>query len=164
VWPRLAPIGHLAEQPSPAAHVPTDVPNRPADAEVRRTVLLVEDDPLVRGVLAEALRDAEFDTIEASSIGEAVTTLCEHPSILVLLTDVNIAGQRGGLNLARAVHRRWPSTSIIVMSGWEKLEPDEIPPGSVFIPKPSIASKLVAEVRAAADRARAQAHNAQGGN
>jgi two-component system, response regulator PdtaR len=119
-------------------------------------ILLVEDDPLMRSVMADALKDSEFDVIEASNISEAVTALCEHSEILVLLTDVNIAGERSGLNLARAVQRRWPSISIILMSGWERLEPDEMPPGSVFIPKPCVMARLIAEVRSAADRARSQ--------
>jgi DNA-binding response OmpR family regulator len=124
------------------------------DRDGRRVIVLVEDDPLVRGVVAEVLRDAEFDVEEASSIREAVTAFRKQSDVLVLLTDLHVTGERSGLKLARAVHRRWPSISIILMSAWERPGSDELPPNSVFIPKPCVVARLVAEVRAAADRAR----------
>lgn len=88
-----------------------------------------------------------------------MTALREQPDILVLLTDVDISGERSGLKLARAVHRCWPSISIILMSAWQRLESKEMSPNSVSISKPCVMARLLAEVRAAADRARALVHN-----
>lgn len=84
-------------------------------------VLLVEDEPLVREMLAEGLADAGLRVAEASSAEaalDAVGAAAEAgrpPRILV--TDVDLGSGIDGLALAAEARRRWPDLGVVVMTG-----------------------------------------------
>jgi CheY-like chemotaxis protein len=97
----------------------------------RQTVLLVEDEFIIRADTAEVLADKGLDVIEASDAEEALEVLATRRDVTVLFTDVNLPGM-DGLQLVRLVHRRWPEIRVIVTSG--RLDPSEVP--DLFIGKP----------------------------
>lgn len=100
------------------------------------TVLVVEDEPLIRMDILEQLQDLGFDVLEATNATEAVTMLTANKDIQVMFTDVDMPGGMDGLMLAAAVRDRWPPIKIIVTSGHRKVAISDLPAGSRFIEKP----------------------------
>ena len=79
------------------------------------TVLLVEDDAVIRGNTAEILKDAGFVVMEAGSAEDAMIALQTAP-VDVLVTDVNLPGASGPELAARARALR-PSAAIVYATG-----------------------------------------------
>lgn len=102
----------------------------------RATVLVVEDEALVRLDLVSTLEDAGYQTLEASSAAEAIGILERHPEIRVVFTDIQMPGDMDGLALARYVRERWPPTIIVVSSGRGQPAPGEMPENVPFLAKP----------------------------
>lgn len=93
-------------------------PGRPAaSASDTRTILLVEDEVLLRLTLAEDLRDAGFRVIEAGTGDEALSILYSDDPVDVVVSDVRMPGSLDGLALARLIRERFPLTKIVSMSG-----------------------------------------------
>jgi CheY-like chemotaxis protein len=67
------------------------------------TVLVVEDDALIRWNIVDALEDAGFDVLEASNVVEAVAILGAVPDIRAVFTDVDMPSPKDGLDLAHVV-------------------------------------------------------------
>ncbi len=84
-----------------------DVPSRPL-SEPARTLLIVEDEALVRIDLADLLGDMGYEVIEAAGADQAIALLETHPEIVAVITDIQMPGSMDGLALARAVRERWP--------------------------------------------------------
>jgi len=99
-------------------------------------ILVVEDEPLVRMVIALHLADEGFDVFEAADAEEAIAFLERHPSINLLFTDIDMPGSMDGLKLSAFVRDRWPPVRIIVTSGKRMIEVTDLPAGSMFFPKP----------------------------
>lgn len=99
-----------------------------------RTVLVVEDDLLIRLMLVEALQDDGYAVVEAANVLEAVAAVGRYPSFDALVTDVDMPGQLTGLDLAGLVASVSPRTQIIIVSGRDVS--NNVAPGWVFMPKP----------------------------
>ena len=117
-------------------------------SEVKRRVLLVEDEFLVRLTLAEALAEEGFDVVEAVSGDEALQLLEADDQIILLLTDIQLPGKLNGLNLVRSARRFRPDLPAIYMTG----RPDTMAGSTVserdaFIAKPYVPSEVTAAVR-----------------
>jgi CheY-like chemotaxis protein len=100
------------------------------------SILIVEDEPLVRLCAVDTVAAAGFDVIEAASAAEALRILESRSDIRVVFTDIQMPGSMDGLTLAYAVHIRWPPIKIIVTSGRELLTEDDLPEGGLFFSKP----------------------------
>jgi CheY-like chemotaxis protein len=72
------------------------------------TVIVVEDEALVRMDIAMSLEDAGFAVLEASNADEAIDLLNAYPEIRLMFTDIDMPGSMDGLQLAAAVRDRWP--------------------------------------------------------
>lgn len=118
-------------------------------------VLLVEDEPLVRFVIADVLVEDNFRVIEAANAQEAITVLQAGVEVDVLLSDVEMPPGMNGYEMAQHVHAHWPAVQILVTSGREWPQEGDLPPGAAFLAKPCPNESLVTYVRAAAERARA---------
>lgn len=116
-------------------------------------ILLVEDEPLIRLVLAELLEDAGFRVIEAAQATEAFTILDSGLPVSVLLTDVDMPCGGNGYDLARSAHESWPHLEILVMSGRQWPAQGDLPPGAAFLAKPCPNEAIVSHVRSAVERA-----------
>ena len=81
------------------------------------TVLVAEDDVIVRIAIADDLRLAGFEVIEAGSGAEALAFLSADPPIDLILSDVHMPGRLNGIDLAAIVMDRFPQTRIILCSG-----------------------------------------------
>lgn len=101
---------------SPASTIPTPQAESPV-----RTVLVVEDEVLVRLVIADYLRDCGYRVHEAAGAGEAVLIL-QSPdvSIDIVFSDVQMPGDMDGFGLARWIRANKPGVQVILTSGVER--------------------------------------------
>jgi CheY-like chemotaxis protein len=81
------------------------------------TILVVEDEILVRTVIAAYLRDCGFDVVEAGNADEAVRVLEAGIRIDIVFSDVNMPGSMDGFGLAQWVRRERPWLKVILTSG-----------------------------------------------
>lgn len=95
----------------------TPAPDR--DLEIR--VLFVEDEFLIRMIVADHLRDAGFNVTEAANGDEAVAILKGGAAVDVVLSDVRMPGATDGLALLAFVRRTLPDLPVFITSG--HLEP-----------------------------------------
>jgi DNA-binding NtrC family response regulator len=82
-----------------------------------QTVLVVEDEAIIRMAVVATLEDAGFAVLEAQNSAEALAQLAQHAEIDVLLTDVRMPGRMDGLALVAQAQRDYPAIPAIVMSG-----------------------------------------------
>lgn len=106
------------------------------------SILVVEDEFLVRLDIVDQLRERGFTVFEASNADEAVALLSLHSGIRVIFTDIDMPGSMDGLKLARAVRDRWPPIKIIVTSGHRRVAEQDLPSDSRFFAKPYEASEV----------------------
>ncbi len=107
------------------------------------TVLIVEDDELVRELGVEFLSDAGFQVLEASNGQEALSLLERNPKVGVLFTDINMPGPLDGITLASMAAVKWPHLAIIIGSG--KALP--LLSGITFIRKPCDPERVIQLIR-----------------
>jgi CheY-like chemotaxis protein len=78
------------------------------------TVLVVEDVPVVRMLLAKLLRGAGFQVVEAANGEDAIRIVEAGRPIQLVLSDVHMPGARiDGLDLARWLHKHRPGLKVI---------------------------------------------------
>jgi PAS domain S-box-containing protein len=140
-------------KPAPAA-----TPARGAE-----TVLLVDDEPMVRAVAGAILREAGFEVLEAPDGQAALACLdarareAARAPIRLLLTDIAMPGM-GGRALAEVIRRRDASVSVVYMSGYtgdEAVRQGLIASEADFVTKPFGPDELTRAVRTALDRSAA---------
>jgi DNA-binding NtrC family response regulator len=110
-------------------------------------ILIVEDDILANEHLEYILQRAGYEVLSATTADEAAELLEDHPDVQLLVTDINLPGTTNGLKLAAATKTLRPDMNIIIVTGYSAPKTDEIPPGSVFVPKPYNARTMIDAVR-----------------
>jgi two-component system, response regulator PdtaR len=110
-------------------------------------ILIVEDEFLLRLDSAATIESAGFEVIQAANADEAIAILKGRPDIHVVFTDIQMPGAMDGLKLARFVRDRWPPIKIVATSGRVMVGDDDLPAGSVFLPKPYRGAQVVATLR-----------------
>jgi len=80
-------------------------------------VLLVEDEVLIRAMLAEALRGAGLCVVEAANADEAWDYLQAGGQAALLFSDIQMPGSMNGVELARRVKERFPGIKLLLTSG-----------------------------------------------
>jgi CheY-like chemotaxis protein len=116
-------------------------------AERRPTVLVVDDEVLIRMMLCESLRQAGCEVIEAASADEALDVLASAPTPDVLVTDVKMPGSCDGLELASRIREDRPGLKVVITSGHTPAQ-SAIGLADAFLPKPFALEQLVGRVRA----------------
>jgi CheY-like chemotaxis protein len=82
-----------------------------------QTVLLIEDEPLVRMGTSAMLEDSGYAVLEAANADEAHGILADHPEISIVVTDVQMPGSMDGLAFAALVRRDYAHIPVLVASG-----------------------------------------------
>ena len=114
------------------------------------TVLIVDDDPIVRNLARLALARSGYTAMDANGAAEA-ETLCRNlgsERIDLLIIDHRLP-PGVGRHVAEMVLRCFPEAKVLVISGWSYQhvqEEDGIPPGSTFLQKPFTPQQLLANV------------------
>ena len=122
----------------------------------QETVLLAEDEPLVRSMVATVLRDRGYSVLETANGAEALGMVQKHEGedIQLLLTDV-VMPQMSGPELAEQVWATHPDIKVLFTSGYTG---DSIsivnnyPKSANFLPKPYLPEALVVKVREVLDQ------------
>jgi two-component system cell cycle sensor histidine kinase/response regulator CckA len=121
-------------------------------SEARETILLVEDEPAVRQLFAQALAHAGYRVHEARNGQEAMKVFDQHgESIDLLLTDLRMP-YKGGVELAQHLRARRRTLKLICVSGYPGGLESDSDLTSDFLAKPFSRDDLLAKVREVLDR------------
>jgi PAS domain S-box-containing protein len=125
----------------------------------KETLLVVEDEPMVRMLASEVLRKLGYKVLEAVNGEEAVRIFNEAPahSVRLLLTDM-VMPRLGGKELAERLRAKQPDLQVIYMSGYaaDNLGNNELlAVGTGFLQKPFTPSSLAKKVREGLSQAQA---------
>jgi CheY-like chemotaxis protein len=98
-------------------------------------------------MIAEALRDAGFEVVEAASADEALSVLDGQPAIDLVFTDVRMPGTMDGVALMKLLRETRPKIKLAVASGYS---PDWPSPNLVdaFVGKPYEVERAVNRIKA----------------
>jgi two-component system cell cycle sensor histidine kinase/response regulator CckA len=136
-----AEVGVRTEQSTPVAH----------QAPAATTLLLVEDEPGVRGLAAQVLEEAGHRVLQAGSGEEALALVASFDGpIALLLTDVVMAGMNGRA-LAERLRALQPAVGVLYMSGYTDdmvVRAGVVAEGTAFLQKPYTPKTLLERVRA----------------
>ena len=134
--------------PVPRADASDSPGQMPADS--RETILLVEDEPAVRQLFAQALTRAGYRVYEARNGQEALKVFDQHgESVDLLLTDMRMPFM-GGAELAEQLRRRRRTLKLLCVSGYAGGVDTELT--SDFLAKPFSRDDLLKKVREVLDR------------
>ena len=113
----------------------------------RSTILIVEDDPMLRADTMSTLEDAGMQVVERADADEALGFLLENSTdIAAVFTDINMPGHSDGVHLAEMISRHWPHIGVLVTSGYARPSRD-LPARAHFIPKPWRVEQIVAAMQ-----------------
>jgi CheY-like chemotaxis protein len=133
-----------------AATRATPAPSKAAAAVGTETILLMEDDELVRGLARSMLEERGYTVLAARDGEEALRIADEHGGpIQLMLTDV-VMPRMSGRELADRVGPRRPEMKVLYMSAYTDeaiVHHGVLDPGTAFIQKPFTADGLARKVR-----------------
>jgi DNA-binding response OmpR family regulator len=109
-------------------------------------VLVVEDEILLREMIAEELRDAGFDVLEAADGDVASRFLLADGRIDVLFTDIRLPGRLDGWAVAQLAREHRTALPVIYASGYT-VDRSAVVPDAIFLDKPYQPSLIVATIR-----------------
>ncbi|MFL5188188.1 MAG: response regulator [Microvirga sp.] len=139
-------VGTSVELWLPIATATTEPPEKPVDAErlaAAGTVLLVDDEDIVRASTADMLSDLGYAVVETASAEEALTLIEGGLVPDVVITDHLMSGMTG-TDLARAVRTKRPTMPVLVISGYA--EDEGIAPDLPRLTKPFRQGELAASL------------------
>jgi two-component system cell cycle sensor histidine kinase/response regulator CckA len=114
-------------------------------ADAPKTILLVEDEPAIRQLLAVALERAGYRVLEARHGREALSIFEQEGDIInLLLTDIRMP-YVGGQELIARLRAQRPSLKVLTISGYSQNAPAD--PNVMFIAKPFPREVLLKAVR-----------------
>lgn len=114
-------------------------------AATRPTVLVVEDEPLVRHIIVAELEDAGYAIVEAANAQAAIDVLADARSVDLLFTDIRMPGALDGWQIAERARELRPGLPVIYATGFSDEAP-RLVPGGVFFKKPYRASAIIAAI------------------
>jgi CheY-like chemotaxis protein len=109
----------------------------------QRQVLVVEDEPLVLESTVDLLSEAGFHVVRARTCDEAIAALEGGFRPSVMVSDINLDEGGDGIELARCVSDLWPEINIVLVSGRERPQRNDIPDRALFFTKPYAPGALV---------------------
>jgi PAS domain S-box-containing protein len=138
------PTQDIPTQDNPRSAVPAEG----TDVGFGETVLIVEDDALVRTTLAETLCDLAYQIVEAADADAALALLENGVTADMILTDLSMPGSMDGLEFAFAARSRFPKLPVILTTGHVGFTSGKaLPPGVTFLRKPHSRTDIAAAIR-----------------
>ena len=116
----------------------------------QKTILVVEDEPDVRRLVAEILYDHGYRILEAANGVEALGVWRLHRNqIDLLFTDISLPGGLNGLRLADMLRESTPTLKVIFTSGYgdELMDEARVAAGMVYLPKPCDIDAMARAIR-----------------
>lgn len=111
-------------------------------------ILLVEDEPVIRGIVADMLSDAGFEVTATCTGDEAAILIADSDRFDVLLTDITMPGLIDGIGLAEHAREVHPELPVVFVSG----RPDHarraeaVGQPSAFMPKPYDVDRVISVI------------------
>lgn len=117
------------------------------------TLLVVEDEVLIRMPVADYLRDCGFRVLEAANAGEAQALFEAGEPIEIVFSDIQMPGEINGFALAQWIRIRHPDVRVILTSGVASAakHADEVCADSPFLSKPYSYEMLLGHIRTLLD-------------
>jgi nitrogen-specific signal transduction histidine kinase len=144
---------YLPRAPTTAATAQDMTPVRARGGD--ETILVVEDDPLVRGNVVMQLASLGYKTLEAETGAEALGMIDGNGGgVDLLFTDVVIPGGMNGRQLADEISNKHPSIKALYTSGYTQnaiVHQGRLDPGVLLLGKPYRKMDLARMVRVALD-------------
>ena len=134
--------GEAEDEPPPA----TGAAHQAEDGEV---VLVVEDEPIVRGLILEELKELGYAALEAADGPAGLELLRSRRRIDLLVTDIGLPGMNGR-QLADAARELRPGLTVLFMTGYAEnaaLASGFLEPGMEMITKPFAMEALATRIR-----------------
>jgi PAS domain S-box-containing protein len=125
------------------------------------TVLIVEDDALVRNYVTTRLRNLGYQTMEAGNATEAIAIAESGARFDLLFTDVIMSGAMNGRQLADEIAKRRPGIKVLFTSGYTEnaiVHHGRLDPGVLLLAKPYRNAELARMVRRALTSAEGGPH------
>ena len=152
--PAAAPEPVTAHTQQMDAHPPVVIVGEPEPTPPpeppKPLILVVDDEPGIRALVAKILRREHYEVLEAGTAVEAGTLADAQTRPLQLLVTDIVLPDHPGTRLAEQLSAALPALKVLYMSGYtenERARAGEIPPGARFLQKPFTLSALVAKVR-----------------
>jgi len=126
---------------------------KPASGDADEIVLVVEDDPLMRRLSCDALRELGYTVLESENATAALTMIDDTPGIKLLFTDV-VMPEVNGKKLADEALKRRPDLKVLFTTGYTRnavVHGGVLDPDVNFISKPFTIQQLASKVRAVLD-------------
>ena len=123
-------------------------------AGVSETVLVVDDEALVRGLIVEVLQELGYGAIEAVDGVSAMREIERHPRFDLLVTDVAMPGGMNGRQLADVARQRHPGLRVLFITGFAETIATArgvLEPGMQVLTKPFTMEALAIRIRAMID-------------
>ena len=120
-------------------------------------VLVVDDEPAIRTLIAEALREVGHTVLEAADAAAAQLILEGDARVDLLLTDVGLPGGMNGRQLADVARVRRPELKVVFITGYAEkaaMGNATLGPGMELMTKPFTMRNLAAKIQAALRRSR----------
>jgi signal transduction histidine kinase len=117
------------------------------------TILVVEDDTLMRRLTSEALRELGYSVIDCERAVDALVAIDQNPEVKLLFTDV-VMPEMSGKKLADEALQRRPDLKVIFTTGYTPnavVHGGVLDPGVQFLPKPFTLEQLATRVRSLLD-------------
>jgi CheY-like chemotaxis protein len=114
----------------------------PKPVSEKPIVLIVEDEPLVREVIAVEFEEAGFEVVEAQSGEEAAAAIERGIRIDLVFTDLRLSGVLDGWDVAERARQRNSRMPVIYATGFCQGDERRVP-GSVFLTKPYRAAAVL---------------------
>ena len=114
------------------------------------TVLVVDDEAVVRMLVGEVLRDLGYGVVEAKDGAQAIRALESMPRIDLMVTDVGLPGGMNGRQLADAMRERRPGMKVLFITGYAEnaaVGNGLLAPGMQVMTKPFAMEVLAAKIR-----------------
>lgn len=105
------------------------------------TILIVEDDPVLRYLFQEVLSELGREIMAVESADEGLIAL-QTQRISLLITDVRTPGDLDGWGLAWSVYEKSPDIPVIIISGFHLHAQGSRPPNAMYLQKPWSAGSL----------------------
>jgi DNA-binding response OmpR family regulator len=130
----------------------SESPSRARISEPPKTLLVVDDDPIIRDVETQVLRLQGYTVLSAEGAAEALRLAREAAAIHLLITDFSMP-EVDGLELTRRFRAAHPKTPVLMVSSSLPLIQDRIDDLDRFdfLPKPFHFSELLHKVRTLLD-------------
>ncbi len=148
--PRYYGGGEELEEPARSSHTVLAIGSE--------TILVVEDDEMLRAYSVEVLSELGYEVLEASTGAAALDAIERRPRLDLLFTDIVMPGGMNGRQLADEAMRRRPGLKVLFTTGYTRnaiVHHGRLDPDVQLISKPFTFDQLAAKVRAILDEGQA---------